>query len=331
MMIMEETSGLLYASVCNNCLASRDLWNNRGNFDSRKSLQKEYQCFYSEIKTTTIKLQYNKIYNKIAINIERTAHMIDNIDLVTSDVSNIKSIEVQIGGLQIDKFDCADLKTQINTLCQLYGNYRRVTNNFIPLELFPFHSNNIYSPLLLQHHDTRIIITFYNEIQECKLYGNMYFMEDRYNLFKMNYVLTYGIQSYSYPNLIIKKGINTYKLDSHSYCNPSSLLYFWGFDKSKVKNIKLQLASHRYYYDGPIANLEYRTQTLGYTCEPVVIHFTTEKLTEYSRGNVNLCYMEKTQLIIETDQETESNFYLVNIGARGLVYKDGMIDFTIQN
>jgi hypothetical protein len=35
--------------------------------------------------------------------------------------------------------------------------------------------------------------------------------------------------------------------------------------------------------------------------------------------------------IIETDQETESNFYLVNIGARGLVYKDGMIDFTIQN
>ena len=182
----------------------------------------------------------------------------------------------------------------------------------------------------MKYHDTKIIVIFYNGTQECKVNGNIYCLtNDRHDLYSLKKVLNYGIQSYNYPNLVIKNVINTYNLDECT--NPSSMLYFWGFDKSKVKNIKLQLDSYSYYYDGSIDSLEYRKQSLGYTCDPVVMFFTTEKLTEYPQGTLNLYGMEKAQLIIETDQEETSNFYLVNIGARGLVYDKGMINYTVNS
>lgn len=316
---------LIYALVRNCYNVSTNLWHNKENFNSRKLLKEEYQCSYTELKTTTVEKD-----NKIIINIEREYDMIDNIDLVTSDTDNIKSIELVIGGRKIDIFDSGDLKTQINTLCELFGNNRRVTKNFMPLELLLFHSNNIYAPLLLQYQDTKIIVSFHNEVIDCKLNGNIYNLNERHNLVKMEKVLNYGIQSYNYPNMIIKNGINKYKLDS---CfNPSSLLYFWGFDKLKVKNIKLKLDNGCYYYNGSIESLEYRKHSLGYThCEPVVIFFTTEKLTEYSRGNLNLYMMENSELIIETDQEETSDFYLVNIGARALECTQGKIGYLYDS
>jgi hypothetical protein len=308
---------LIHASSFTQNVMPGELYNNRHLFDSRKLIDEEYQCSYGQLKTV------NTICgNVLYINIERGNYdMIDSIDLVTSNLSNIKSISFEIGAQQIDIFNSGDIKTQVDTLCALYRNNRRTTKNVIPLEFLLLHSNNVYIHLSLQYHDSKVVVEFYKEVQDCSLYGNMYFLNDRESLCNKP-IFNYGIQSYSYSNLTIKKGTNTYILDN--CIPPSSLLYFWGFDKTLVKKITLQLDNGKNYYNGTIETLEYRKNSLGFTFEPVVIFFTTQEFTKYPSGNLNLRQMRNPQLIIETDQSRETSFYLVNIGARGVQYNKGM-------
>jgi hypothetical protein len=244
----------------------------------------------------------------------RLADYIDTIDLVIeNDIKTVKIIEFLIDGIRFDIFDSNDLETQINTQCELFGK-RRIRNingkTFIPLEMFLMNKHNLFS-------NTKNIQILVNKLNTgFKIFANHYFLESG---IKRNDLLTKdfynsGLQS-STISYKLQKGINTFTFSGKQFDGLLYIIYFWGFDKSKVTNIQYNLDDQS-LYNCSLEVLENFKLNMGYTFEPCAIFLSQDRLEDYGKQTPTMMSLNTTRigynkLIIETTQENETNIHFV--------------------
>ena len=326
----------------------QDVYANIGSIDMREKVLKknQHQMLYAKLSTkTTLRRSWQDnrgdiTYPMVDLEILPSCDLINLVDLyVTCPLSDIHTITVSYGGQQFDKLWSP---TQIRTQAALFG--RQVSEqkqgqglSIIPLAMAPFHKTNLVFPSTA-FHALKVTIVFKRDAppDRVELFGNMYFfkdydkrmfddikpyepdeeMKDLWTFLKSQEFVTF--QSTYNDDNVLKKGVNHLKLQ---FNHPCGVLYFWGFDKSKVKNIRF-LLNKEVFYDGPIEALEYNKASRGFgACEPVMIFLSdgfntgnSTDLTTYPKSTVNFSRIDYEDIEIETDEEEATVFFAaVNI------------------
>ena len=298
-------------------------------FDARKQFLKEvHQFVYRQLDAE--KKTYQETTTRFKIH--RQCDLISCVDLALPNAEGksindiLSRIETEIGGQRMDVLCVEDIETQIQTNCALLGRKGKITHingvTFIPLVMAPLHENNLIFPSA-QHHDFMINIQFKDgyDHTNVKLYAKCYFLETepRRNLFAESHEFV-TVQNQYCGKDTLQKGKNTIKLN---FNHPVYLIYFWGFDKSKVKRVSVRLDAAT-FYDGPIEPLEHFKLSQGYNVDPVMLFFSEDKVTDAPRSSTNLSRIDRAELIIETDEEETKDVYVVGLNMQPLRYKSGM-------
>jgi hypothetical protein len=305
-------------------------------FDVKKVLVDRFQVSYSEIPCTT-KYLTKSTYQEIVFTVKRACDLINMVDFAVPNPENlslnkiIKKISVEFGGQRMDIISTDDIETHIQTNCALFNrkiNYINGTT-FVPLTIAPFHANNLCMSTTINHHELCIKIEVYDGIDmfNCKLYGNMYYL-NKSNMYYLNKKEGLNdmydfvtVQNQHCGMQQMNVGINSFKIH---FNHPMYLIYFWGFDKKKVKNIKLTFMD-KPYYDGPIEPLEHLKLSKGYDIEPVVIFFSHDMVGAQTKSSINFSKIDESNLIIETTQQGEFPIYIVGLNMQVVRHHCGMV------
>lgn len=310
----------------------QDKWmaSNDKMFDARPLLLKNrHHVVYKRIECSQ---EWNDSRTKVRLCIDRTCDLINMLDLRISNPGNlknlnelIKSIETEFGGQRIDKLG-GDIDTMLRTNCSIFGRKKITTMNghtMIPLAMAPLHENNLILPSA-EFHKLCINIEFAKPMHDhLQIYGNKYYLDtaDRKYLFNNSHEFVVMETQYCGANKI-KKGRNTIKIN---FNHPLHLIYFWGFDKSKVVNVRLALNTFP-YYDGPIDPLEHIKSVRGYDDDPCMIFFTQDPINAQPKSSVNFSRIDCATLEIDTEDDTEFDVHVVGISYQGLRYMNGMVE-----
>ena len=329
-------------------------------FDASKMLLGDdmYQIVYGEIPcectykivTNTTGDNYDKAYQatqsyeRIIFKIQRECDLMNMLDFVIPNPEKlslnkmIKKITCEFGGQIMDNICTEDIETHIKTNCALFKRQLNHINGktFVPLTLAPLHSNNLCLPSSV-HHECKISIDVYTDIDvtKCKLYGNMYFLNTMQssNLKEKNFEYV-TVQNQYCGVEKMQQGRNVFKVN---FNHPVYLMYFWGFDKTKVTNIKFTFMIHSLYdgpieplehlklYDGPIEPLEHLKLSKGYDVEPVVMFFSHDMVGTSTKSSINFSRIDEARLIIETEQEGTFPFYMVGLNMQPFAHRNGLV------
>lgn len=317
-------------------------------YDSRRTFLKDgpHQGVYKRIDTVqsvrTIRWQHHNdadrpVVEDAFIRVEKTTgDLVHEIDLAIPNASNrpldelIDRIETQIGGQRIDVLYSPDIETQINTTCALLYGRRAVRHingvTFVPLAMAPFHETNLMRPST-KHHDLYVIIrmgaVIGHDHPTYALYGNVYFLDKPARLRLLDAPHEFAtIQNQSNHGDVSREegGVTTVDL---TYNHPLHLIYFWGFDKSKVRNVKL-LLDNAAFYDGPIEALEhYKASRCAAPPhpDPTVIYFSRGRsFDEPCMGTINFSRIDRAKLVIESDQEDAFPVHVVGLNVQPMRY-----------
>lgn len=295
-------AGALMALVAE---GEQDMWKYKGTildhehlFDTRLvRLERSHQVVYAKLD---VKKEINLNNTSIIFNINKGSYnFINMMDLVLHDdnCNVIKRIDVQVDNVLVDTLCCHDIATQIQTNCTIFGRKLNTINGktFIPLVMAPFHDNNIGCTDLQEF---KIIVTFHKPyIQSAELYGNHYYHH-------RNRKLTYGFPEYfsirnQYQSIGLWGNNMRLRFDDSVY-----MMYFWGFDKSKVIKITLRLNGHD-YYDGPIEPIEHIKKSKGYDCEPCMFFFSHNTYDKPMYSTINFSRIDYAALYIQTTEENQ--------------------------
>lgn len=308
-------------------------------FDAHRQLleDEKYQVVYAKLVTEN---KWNaRGNNTLQMTVKQVCDLINEVDLVLHNPDKlpindmISRIEIEIGGSRIDCLNVDDIETQILTNCDLWG--RKVSHvrdtTFIPLTLAPLHPNNLAFPST-KYHDMNIVVFFKetyvvrSHSQPC-LYGNMYYvhMSSRNALHEQpNAFIT--MQNQHAGTETLKNGTNSIALP---YNHPVYLMYFWGCDISKIKNVKLML-NDAPFYDGPVEPLIHKQRQRGVTTDVVVMYFSNDGLTSATNSSINFSRIDNIHLVIDTDQEEESPLYVVGLNMQPIRYMQHMVGLVFS-
>ena len=258
----------------------------------------------------------------------------------------LHSIETEIGGHRIDK--CYEPEVTLAMNCKFFGTdsceYKMKTfgnKKIIPLVMAPFYKQNLVYARTL-HHEINIIVKFASSIKEtvikASLMGGLISMcpltplthlsptiHPLLSLYERNYVMqTYQTQHTGKEKMV--RGQNTYALN---YYHPVDLLYAWGFDRSKVTNIKIQFRkgdkenpTWHVYYDGAMDELEYYKI---HNVDAMVFYFSRDPFFQKTNSTINFSRMDHANLVITTDEEGEREISIGCISSQPMLYRDGML------
>lgn len=165
-----------------------------------------------------------------------------------------------------------------------------------------------------------------NDIQ---FYAECYYLDEKQKT--QLHTITHNIptfqnSTYYGESTVLKKGTNHFKLN---FNHPVHSIYFWGFDKTKVKRITLTLNDYNsykekpqeqpdtIYYDGSIEPLEYYKESRNIFATPTFIFFSDTKMNERPKSMIHFSSLDYPILTIETEQEDEPTFYLNGINIQG--------------
>ena len=316
-------------------------------FDSRSQfLTGRYQTSYQKIFTTKIKKtksdhryinnEWTKLKDThyLSYKINKQCDLINMVDIVLHNPNNksinsmIIKIEIEVGGQCLDYLSSSDIETQIKTNNAIYN--RKITNingkSFIPLGMAPFHYNNLISPSATNH-DISINVWFTNDYNhnenDVEFYGNIYYLEQPERI-KLTNNYEFVTTQNQYSSDTIQNGINTLKLN---FNHPMYLIYFWGFDKSKVTNIKL-LLDDSVYYDGTLEALEHKKYCRNIDVDPVFMFFSLN--LGKTQCNINFSRIDNPKLVITTTQTESSTINIVGFNMAPLKYSNGMYGLTFS-
>jgi hypothetical protein len=184
----------------------------------------------------------------------------------------------------------------------------------------PFYDTNLIYPKT-KYYDVIIQIIFYKEENiDIELYGNTYFLNtNNYIYVKDGYeMITIQNQYLGEKHLI--KGINNLNL---YFNHPMYLIYLWGFDKTKVKNIKIEFNNFN-YYDGSIEALQnFQYYKESQEIDTLIIYFSQEKVGSLTTSSVNFSRIDTAKIIIDTDEEN-SNIYIIGLNMQVVKYCNEM-------
>ena len=305
----KDKEGLYMALVAKGV---QDYWTDQNEFyvDCKNIFQNEtYQMVYDKLAyDTTIRNNY------INFKIKSNCDLINNIDLIIPNPQNkrlnslIKSISCEYGTV-IDRLNASDLETQINTNCSFLGAQRKISYSndkiFIPLVMAPFNNHNLVQPKM-ENHELNIIVDFHEfmyDMYTIELMGCMYAMKsDKLKRITDGYNFITIQNQYTGVEHIHGTSHSQHSFTIH-FMQPTYLLYFWGFDKSLVKNVKLLLNGYT-FYDGSLDALEFYKISRGFKdVEPSVIFFTDQNdLTQSNKCSVNFSRIDSSKLLIQTSQ-----------------------------
>lgn len=345
------------ASYALKTYGSQDSWIkslNNDIFDARKTLLKDcqYQRVYKTLDFKNVQKQSNCCFK---YTIDSTCDLIHNVDVYIPKKEEFRlndlvySIEILIGGQRIDKIYASqcekkgDIETLLNTSAELLHSRRKVeytdTYIIIPLHLAPFHDSNLVFPSCEWHEMVISIEGAFSELynpKDFQIYAECYYVDEQ-TKYRLKNTLqefpTYQNITYYGDSHVLKKGINKFKLN---FNHPVHSIYFWGFDKTKIKRITLTLNDYTCYkntpeivyntdyYDGTLEPLEYSKKSRGISAEPVFIFFSDTTIYERPKSTINFSRLDCPILTIETEQEDEPEFYLNGINIQGYRCSCGM-------
>lgn len=319
-------------------------------FDQRNILHKgRYQSTYDLMEEDEI----SSLRPKYSITIRRGAcDLINNLDLIINNPLKLpinqilECIECEIGGQRMDRIsvydindgdygddgDDGDIETWIKTNYELFYKKRKTdfqegNDIFIPILLAPF-LDHILLPLnSLKYHSVKINIKLKNEFVKnnhgCKIqiWGYKYYLAEKQRIETEQLEHNMITLQNQYTGLEeMKKGRNVFRLN---FNQPVCLIYFWGFNKDKIRNIRLLLNEHD-YFSGTVNILEHLKHKKGYTFDPVAIFFSHDDFTNRTQGTINFSRINNATLIIESDQEEPCNVKIVGINTNLLRIVSGM-------
>ena len=249
------------------------------------------------------------------------------------------------GGKRIDALGGVnmDIHTHIETNCVLLSSgggkkQRRIAHvngrTFIPLVMAPFYEHSMAALAALENHDFCVLVEVASAagvcIEDVELWGNVYFLDTPERSYLVNNAHEFVTMQNQYLGpKTIRAGENRFPLN---FDNIVGMVYFWGFDKTKVTNLKLML-NHTTYYDGDIEPLEYFKACQGYgDAEPCMIIFSQSSFGEPTLSTVNFSKMDNAELVITTTQTEESTVYIVGLSMQTVRMQSGMLGlaFSLQ-
>lgn len=330
----QDTSG---PRIALNCKGAQDQYMKElpGLFDMQKCIlaNSDHHTLYQKIEAT-LNYKQNKQDPYTTLSLTKGPYdMVNQLDLVIDNPDGtlaihalIKKIIVEIGGQRIDQFYAADLETQINTTAALTNRepIRHVLGKtFVPLAMAPFHRNNLVFAKP-KNHDVQIMVYWTDaasdggKAPEVELYGHAFYLaEISKHVHEFMTVQNQCVDTYT-----LKKGINV--LDNRYFNHPLYLIYFWGFDKTKVKRVRY-LINKQVYYDGSLAALEHLKTVYGFGhVVPTILFFSPDRLGQATSSSINFSRIDYAELEIETDQDDEPTVHLVGLNAHPLRYVCGM-------
>lgn len=232
----------------------------------------DYEKVNVEIKPTKIDSNY----------VQFQLQNYDVIDNIRFNVSSYNKIKLEIGGSRIESYN--DLIQQ--KICKSLNKNDILFFNTIPLYHLEYHNVVLYL----------IFNNFDENINDIKLIANGYNLTEKAKeKLPKNIIMEYLTIQNQYCEKNIRNGINN--LDLY-FCGPTFLLYFYGCDKDKIKNVKL-LFDNEIYYNGSINNLNSDIDSIV-----SVITFSNEfdKNNLYLNNRVNLSKVDNIRLVIESEK-----------------------------
>jgi hypothetical protein len=313
-------------------------------FDARKLLLRgRYQSVYSKLD---VEMKAKSPGTLVFTLLPRSTDLVNEVDLAIPNPGGaplealIAGIRVEVGGCRIDEIvDDVDLETHVRANCALmYGPGKRSISHingttFVPLAMAPFHESDLVRPSTPKH-NVCVIVTL--KQQPCDvdstagwtLYGQRYFLsgpERTIALGKPHEFVTTQNQR-SRPGDAL--GRNAVHL---RFNHPVDLIYFWGFDKAKVRNVALRLNGHD-YYDGSLEALEHAKRARGFgDVEPAVMFFSQSRFDERPRGAIDFSRIDHAALYIVTDQAGDVPLHVVGLNRQPLMHKHDMYGVAYIN
>jgi hypothetical protein len=306
-------------------------------FDARlQFLTGMHQFSYQKIEVKTT--DRNK--NRFSYLFKRVCDLVNRIDLVLPNPNKlplnkiIKCIETEVGGQRLDKIGSScesfDIETLIKTDCALFK--RKISHingkTFVPLSMAPIYDHNMIQPSC-KYHDFKINIEYtqeyvqdYEFVKNVELYGNIYYLDTHERRKLMNEGHSFITIQHQYTGLEkLVCGHTAFRLN---FNHPVYLIYFWGFDKSKVRNVKICLNGHD-FYNGPAEPLEHYKLSRGYDVEPMMFFFSQEDFHVPTKCTVNFSRIDSAQLYIQSDQREPTDVYIVGLNLQPIRFMNGMM------
>lgn len=306
----------------------------------------DHKLVYGRIPATT---QFNAP-NVIHFSIDRLngCDMFNRVDLAIPAWAGggerldalVRSIRVEIGGQRIDVLNVTgDLETLIDTTCALTGDpHRKVRTiggtTFAPLAMAPFHAFDMAILSALVHHELRVTVHLTDRAAAAvaekggrcdgwELYGNQYFVPEAYSSRLRDMAHEHcSIQSQFTGTEELKPGKNSVRLH---FNHPVHLLFFWGFDPTKVTRVALEL-NGKPYYDGSLAALENLKASRGLqNVAPSVLWFNQGPLNAPSKATINFSRVDHARLVLElADDAAPTHIQVVGLNLQPIRYMCGM-------
>lgn len=318
-------------------------------FDIRSQfLRERYQVVYHKLDVITERLR-----QCIKFTFKKSCSFVNHVDLIIDNAAAapvnriLQRVVVECGGQRIDAIggSDADIETHINTNCVLMNSgkkqkqqQRRIVHlggkTYIPLVMAPFYDHNM-AYVSVAFHEYCVYVTLTDDFMadfdmgkvKMELYGNAYFLDvpGIKRLREAHEFVT--IQNQFCGAETMRPGQNSFDLP---FNHPVYLIYFWGFDKSKVTNVKLTLNGST-FYDGSLDALEYYKKCRGFgDAEPCIIFFSQDEFGEPVRSSVNFSRMDKAHLVLTTTDNEECKVYIVGLNMQPLRSMSGMIGLAFS-
>ena len=310
-------------------------------FDARKLLLRgRYSCVYSELDAArNAKSPGTLVFTLLP----RSTDLVNEVDLAIPNPGGaplealIAGIRVEVGGCRVDEIvDDVDLETHVRANCALmYGPGKRTISHingttFVPLAMAPFHESDLVRPSTPKH-EVCVVVTLKREAHSTAawaLYGKRYFLSGPERAIALgkphDFVTTQNQRSLPGDAL----GRNAVHL---RFSHPVDLIYFWGFDKAKVRNVALRLNGHD-YYNGSLEALEHAKHARGFgDVEPAVMFFSQSRFDEQPRGAINFSLIDHAALYIITDQAGDVPLHVVGLNRQPLCFKCDMYGVAYLN
>lgn len=310
-------------------------------FDARSQLigNRRHHMTYAKLSTTS---KWKKD-NILEVNILPSCDLINEVDVVI-DIPNdectclndmLERIDVHYGGFRIDTLNTGDIHTHLQMNCDIWK--RKITfhgNKVVfPLLMAPFYTTNLvfpstpfhsltidltFTPAYLQH-----LSTLSTKSNVVSMFANMYYVEPshRDTLYRSAHdIVTF--QNQHTGKETVNEGVNSFPL---RFNHPMYLMYFWGVDVDKIRNVKVVL-DKEVYYDGPVAPLIHKQRQRGIDNRNVVtVFFSPDDVGNPSMSIVNFSRIDNPRLVIETDQEEPTALYIVGINMQPMKYINGLV------
>lgn len=299
-----------------------------------KLMFSRYQFVYRKIEVIEIN---SRNENEICFLIKRSqCDLINQLDLyITQDTYTplfqiINNIQIESGGQRIDHVINQE---QYDMNCIVFNRKPSHINNksIYPIVMSPFHENNLVRPST-EYHDLILRIEFREMPCDVLFFGNIYQLdlEDRekfHSSYRLDNIIIGSCISKSHlknKTMNGEQNVLTYSVDCFNH--PMYFTYYYGFDKSKVTNIKLILNGYGVFYDGPIEALEYYKHKRGFKdAEPMMIFYSEDKFDKRPKSILNYSRLDSVLLEITTTQSPdEINLWYGGYNAQVISYRNGL-------